>query len=391
MDLSRPVTPMRKLMGAGPLDIHPRVYKALASPIIGHLDPSYLQSLNRIGDLLKPIFGTVNSATNAVPGTGTAGMECCIANLTEPKDNVLIGIAGYFGDRLRQMAQRYGADVSIVNASAGSPVDPSKIEKVLKSGKKYKYIALVHAETSTGVLQPMDDIAEIARRYNTMLILDVVTSLGGLKLTIDRWGIDAAYACSQKCVGSPPGLSPVTFSDKAINMIKNRKTQVINWYLDINLLMQYWDAKAYHHTSPSVLNYALLEALLLIHEEGLEQRFERHNQMHRALVAGLSGLGLKMLVEEPYRLPTLNTVVVPDGVNEVAVRKYLLDRYSIEISAGLGELSGKVWRIGIMGYSASPQSILLLITALNRALEVQGYKKADLAAALSGATSEFDS
>ena len=389
MDLSRPVTPGRKLMGAGPLDIHPRVYKALASPVIGHLDPSYLQSINRIGDLLKPIFGTVNATTNAVPGTGTAGMECCIANLTEPKDNVLIGIAGYFGDRLKQMAQRYGADVGIVSSPAGSPVDPSKVEKILKSGKKYKYIALVHAETSTGILQPMDEIAEIARKYNTMLILDVVTSLGGLKLTIDRWGVDAAYACSQKCVGSPPGLSPVTFSDKAINIIKNRKTPVSNWYLDITLLMQYWDSKTYHHTSPSVLNYALLEALLLIHEEGLEQRFERHNQMHRALVAGMNGLGLKMLVEESYRLPTLNTVKVPDGINEAAVRKYLLDRYSVEISAGLGELSGKVWRIGIMGYSASPQNILLLITALSRALEVQGYK-ADLASALSGATSEFD-
>lgn len=375
MDLSRPEAPMRKLMGPGPLDIHPRVYKALASPVISHLDPAYLPVIGRIGELLKGLFGTGNEVTNAVPGTGTSGMEACISNILEPGDPVMICMNGFFSDRLRQMAERHEAEITVIKEQWGKPIDPQMVEEAIRK-RPVKVIALVHAETSTGVLQPMEDIAAIAERNGAMILLDVVTSLGGLELDLDRLGIDMAYGCSQKCVGSPPGLSPVTFSDRAMDVVRSRRTPVRNWYLDMDLLSRYWspDEKVYHHTSSSTLNYALLEALLLIGEEGIRTRSARHLKNHQALVAGVEALGLTMLVEPRFRLPTLNAILIPEGVDDVKLRNYLVECYNLEIGGGLGELKGKIWRVGLMGYSSSAQNVIFFISALSRALAVQGFK-----------------
>jgi alanine-glyoxylate transaminase/serine-glyoxylate transaminase/serine-pyruvate transaminase len=365
--------PLRKLMGPGPLDIHPRVYRALTSPVIGHMDPAYFKTLDRIGDQLRKLFQTQNRLTHATPGTGTSGMEACVANLIEPGDPVLICVHGYFGDRLRQMAERQEADVTVIKGEWGRPTDPQQVKKAFQS-KDYKVIALVHAETSTGVQQPMDDIVRLARDHGTMVLLDTVTSLGGVEIKVDEWGLDAVYSCSQKCIGAPPGLAPVTFSDRAIEATRNRKHPIRSWYLDITLLDQYWGStpRVYHHTSSSTLNYALLEALLLIEEEGLQNRFKRHLKNHQALVAGAEAMGLEMLVKPEHRLPTLNTIRVPDGINEAEVRSYLLQTFNLEIGAGLGALAGQVWRVGLMGYSSSAENVLFFLAAISRALAVQG-------------------
>ncbi len=371
--------PLRKLMGPGPLDIHPRVYQALTTPIIGYLDPAYLKILDRVGDQLRKVFQTRNRATNAAPGTGTSGMEACVANLIEPGDKILVCVHGYFGDRLRQMVERQEAQITLITEEWGRPIDPQKVEAEMKANS-FKVITLVHAETSTGVLQPMDDIIKLADKYGVMIILDTVTSLGGVEVKMDEWGIDAAYSCSQKCIGCPPGLSPVSFSDRAIEAVKNRKYPVSSWYLDITLLEKYWEPeRVYHHTSSSTLNYALLEALRLIEEEGLQNRFDRHLKNHRALVAGVEALGLEMLVSPEYRLPTLNTIRIPEGIDEMKLRSYLLETFNLEIGGGLGALKGKVWRIGLMGHSSSAENVLFFLSAINRALAIQGHKT-DLAA-----------
>ncbi len=373
MALERIEAPTRKLMGPGPLDIHPRVYKALASPVIGHLDPAYIEVVERVGELLKGVFGTRNDVTNAVPGTGTSGMETCVTNILEPGDSALICVNGYFGDRMRMMAERQEARVSVLNEKWGKPIDPQKVEDAVKK-RRPKVIGLVHAETSTGVLQPLEEIARIARRFDSMILLDVVTSLGGIELGLDRLGIDIAYGCTQKCVGAPPGLAPVTFSERAMKVVRGRKSRLRSFYLDIDLLDRYWGGeKSYHHTSSSPLNYALQEALLQIHEEGMAARHERHVRNHKALVAGVEGLGLKILVDEPYRLPTLNAIVIPDGVDDVELRKHLLERHNLEIGGGIGELAGKIWRVGLMGYSSSTQNVIFFISALSRALALQGF------------------
>jgi len=367
-------------MGPGPLDIHPRVYQAMAAPILGHLDPAYLEIVKDVGRRLQPIFGTKNAVTNATPGTGTSGMETAVVNLIEPGDKVLCCVHGYFGDRLRQMAERQGAEVTVLEAEWGSPDDPGAIGQALKQGR-YKLITLVHAETSTGVLQPMDDVARLAREHGAMLILDTVTSLGGVSVTVDAWGVDAAYSCSQKCIGSPPGLAPVTFSERALETAKKRKRVPPSFYLDIQLLDQYWKGAAYHHTSSSSLNYALLEALILIEEEGLEKRVARHLRNHKALVAGVEAMGLSMLVAAQHRLPSLNTIRVPDGADDVKLRGYLLEKLNLEIGGGLGKLKGKVWRVGLMGHGSSAERILFFLSALSQALQAQGVKT-DLAAGL---------
>jgi alanine-glyoxylate transaminase/serine-glyoxylate transaminase/serine-pyruvate transaminase len=314
-------------------------------------------------------------------------MEACVANLIEPGDPVLICVHGYFGDRLRQMAERQEADVTVIEGEWGRPTDPQQIKEAFQS-KDYKVMALVHAETSTGVQQPMDDIVRLAREYDTMVVLDTVTSLGGVEIKVDEWGLDAAYSCSQKCIGAPPGLAPVTFSDRAIEAARNRKHPIRSWYLDITLLDRYWGAapRVYHHTSSSTLNYALLEALLLIEEEGLQNRFKRHLKNHQALVAGVEAMGLEMLVKPEHRLPTLNTIRVPDGVNEAEVRGYLLQTFNLEIGAGLGSLAGQVWRVGLMGYSSSAENVLFFLSAVSRALAVQGCKT-DLSAGSEAAMS----
>ena len=389
MNLDRPETPLRRLMGPGPLDVHPRVYKALASPVIGYLDPSYLNILDRIGELLPPVFKTQTGITHAVPGTGTAGMEACVANLLEPGDRILICTHGYFGDRIRQMAERQEAEVTLIEQEWGQPSDPDRIEAALKEGP-YKVLALVHAETSTGVLQPMDDIARLAKQYGVMLLLDTVSSLGGIEIKVDEWGVDAAFSCSQKCIGCPPGLSPFTFSDRALETVENRKKPVRSWYLDLSLMKKYWGSeRVYHHTSSSTLNYGLLEALLLIHEEGLEKRFERHLKNHKALVAGIEALGLKMLVKPEYRLPTLNAIVIPDGVDDVKLRNYLLKTFKLDIGGGFGKFKGKIWRVGLMGYSSSADNVLFFIPAISRALAVQGVQT-DMAAGIDAVLSQLN-
>ena len=389
LNLQRQEAPLRRLMGPGPLDVHPRVYKALSSPVIGYLDPVYLNVLDRIGDLLPPVFGTQNRITNAMPGTGSSGMEASIANLIEPGDRVLVSVNGFFGDRIRQMAERQGAEITVVETAWGQPIEPERMEAELKK-HSYKLTAIVHAETSTGVLQPVDDIARLAKEYGSLMMLDTVSSLGGIEIKVDQWGVDACFSCSQKCIGCAAGLAPITFSDRALETVKNRKTPVSSWYLDISLIEKYWGTeRVYHHTSSSTLNYGLLEALLLIHEEGLETRFARHLKNHKALVAGVEALGLKMLVAPEHRLPTLNTVIIPDGVDDLKLRRYLLEKFKLDIGGGFGRLQGKVWRVGLMGYSSSADNVLFFIPAISRALALQGYQT-DLAAGLDAVLSELD-
>jgi alanine-glyoxylate transaminase/serine-glyoxylate transaminase/serine-pyruvate transaminase len=387
MALNRAEVPLRKLMGPGPLDIHPRVYRALTAPVIGHMDPAYFKILDQVSEGLRNVFQTQNRVTHATPGTGTSGMEACVANLLEPGDPILTCVHGYFGDRIRQMAERQEAEVTVIEGEWGKPTDPEKVAAALKA-KAYKVITIVHAETSTGVLQPMDDIVRLAKEHGVMILLDTVTSLGGVELKADEWGLDAAYSCSQKCIGCPPGLAPVTFSDRAVEAARSRKHPIRSWYLDITLLEKYWGStpRVYHHTSSSTLNYALLEALLLIKEEGLQNRFERHLKNHQSLVAGVEAMGLEMLVKPEHRLPTLNTIRVPEGVDEAKVRGYLLETFNLEIGAGLGALAGQVWRIGLMGYSSSAENVLFFLSAISRALAIQDYKT-DLSAGSEAAMS----
>jgi alanine-glyoxylate transaminase/serine-glyoxylate transaminase/serine-pyruvate transaminase len=383
MSSQRPEAPLRTLMGPGPLDIHPRVYRALASPVIGHLDPAYMVAMDRIRELLRIVFQTNNQLTHASPGTGTSGMETCVANLIEPGDRVLSCVHGYFGDRIRQMAERQDAEITVIEGEWGKPTDPQRIEDELKKGG-YKVLTIVHAETSTGVLQPMEDVVRLAREHEAMILLDCVTSLGGVEVKIDDWGIDAAYSCSQKCIGSPPGLAPITFSPRAVETIKKRKHKARSWYLDALLLDKYWSDRVYHHTSSSTLNYGLLEALLLIEEEGLQNRLARHLRNHKALVAGVEAMGLEMFVAPEYRLPSLNTIKIPNGIDDAEVRGYLLETFNLEIGGGLGAIKGKAWRVGLMGYSSSPERILFFLSCISQALAARGVST-DLKSGLSAA------
>ena len=375
--------PLRTLMGPGPLDIHPRVYRALTTPVIGHLDPAYLEVLDEIRSRLQTLFQTKNALTHTVPGTGTSGMEACVGNLIEPGDKVLCCVHGYFGDRIRQMVERHGGLVTVIETEWGEPDSPESIKHALESSD-YKALTLVHAETSTGVVQPMEEIASLTKECGVLTILDTVTSLGGVEVKIDEWGVDAAYSCSQKCIGSPPGLSPVTFSERAVEVIKQRKTPVVSFYLDAQLLDEYWSDRKYHHTSSSTLHYGILEALVLIEEEGLNKRIERHMRNHRALVAGLEAMGLQMFVQPPYRLPSLNTIRIPEGIDDAKLRGDLLHSFNLEIGGGLGSMAGKVWRVGLMGYSSSAERILFFLSCLSHALEVQGFET-DLNGGLSSA------
>jgi alanine-glyoxylate transaminase/serine-glyoxylate transaminase/serine-pyruvate transaminase len=382
-----PTIPERKLMGPGPLNVHPRVLQALGLPVLSHLDPAYLQAMDEVRERLRGVFATKNQVTHATPGTGTSGMEACVANLLEPGDRIVVCVQGYFGDRIRQMAERQEADVRVVEGEWGKPADPADVEAALKEAGT-KVLGLVHAETSTGVLQPMDDIAALAKEHGAMILMDAVTSLGGVDVKTDEWGVDAAYSCSQKCIGCPSGLAPVTFSTRAIDSVERRKHPVRTWYLDIDLLEKYWDSRVYHHTSSSTLNFALLEALRLIDEEGLANRIARHKKNHLALVAGVEAMGLRMHVDAEYRLPTLNTIQIPEGVDDATARGYLLETFNLEIGGGLGALKGKVWRVGLMGYSSSPENVAFFLSAITSALSAQG-KQVDLNAGLSAAMSSL--
>jgi alanine-glyoxylate transaminase/serine-glyoxylate transaminase/serine-pyruvate transaminase len=367
--------PARILMGPGPSNVDPRVTMAMAKPLLGHLDPDFLQIMNKIQALLQYVFGTKNPLTFPVSGTGSAGMEAAFVNVVEPGDRVLVCVHGYFGERMVEIATRCGANLRTLSATWGEPLDREEIEKELRTFQP-RVLALVHAETSTGVLQPLEELSQVLKKFpDTLLLADTVTSLGGHPVKVDDWGIDACYSGTQKCLGCPPGLAPVTFSPKALERIKARKQKVLSFYLDAEILGKYWgNERAYHHTASSSLNYALLEALRIIEEEGLERRYERHRRNHLALVRGVEAMGLQMLVKEPYRLWSLNTIRIPDGIDDLKVRKTLLEENNLEIGGGLGKLKGKIWRVGLMGYGSNQTHVLYFLTVLEQALREQGFE-----------------
>lgn len=360
----------RILLGPGPSNVHPRVYKALATPIIGHLDPEFLVMMDEIQDLLRFVFQTENKFTIAVSGTGSSGMEAALVNVVEPDDTVIVGVNGVFGNRMSDIVQRCGGNLVQITAPWGQAIDINKIEEELKKSDNVKAVALVHAETSTGVLQPLDEVGELCQKHGALLIVDAVTSLGGIPVKVDERKIDVCYSGTQKCLSCPPGLAPVTFSDRALDVIQNRTSKIRSWYLDVTLIANYWSDKsrAYHHTAPISMNYALREALRIIHEEGLEARFERHRNNSAELLQRLGELDLHPFVDESIRLPTLNAIKTPDTIDEAQVRKRLLHDFGIEIGGGLGDLAGQVWRIGLMGESSRPAHIVYLIRALQEIL-----------------------
>lgn len=367
--------PVRTLMGPGPSDIHPRVLAALSRPTIGHLDPAFITMMDELKQLLQYAFQTSNALTLPVSAPGSAGMEACFANLVEPGDKVIVCQNGVFGGRMKENVERCGGIPIMVMDDWGKPVDPHKVEEALKANPDTVALAFVHAETSTGALSDVKTLCELAQKYDCLSIVDAVTSLGGSELRVDDWGVDAIYSGTQKCLSCVPGLSPVSFSERAAERIRSRTSKVQSWFLDMNLVMGYWGAgakRAYHHTAPINPLYALHEALLMLQEEGLEQAWARHSQHYRALAAGLEAMGLTFLVEERYRLPQLNAVYIPAGVNDAEVRNLLLQDYNLEIGAGLGEFAGKVWRIGLMGYASRKENVLTCLSALEAVMLAQG-------------------
>jgi alanine-glyoxylate transaminase / serine-glyoxylate transaminase / serine-pyruvate transaminase len=356
------------LMGPGPSCVPTQVYKALSQKTLGHLDPYFLKIMDELMEMLRRIMNTKNKLTIPVSGTGSAGMEACFVNLVEPGDKVLIITNGVFGVRMQDVAGRLGARVDALEFPWGSPVVPEAVEKKIKQDS-YKIIAVVHAETSTGVMNPVAEIGALLKGSEAIYLVDTVTSLGGIEVRMDDWNIDALYSGTQKCLSCPPGLAPFSFSEKAITKLKARKTKVPNWYLDITMIANYWGTnRVYHHTAPVNMIYGLYEALYVIFEEKLENVFKRHMESHRALVDGLKNMGLKMLVEEPCRLPMLNAVSVPDGVDEKAVRQRLRSEFKIEIGAGLGPLAGKIWRVGLMGHTARRENVERFLAALKKVM-----------------------
>jgi len=364
----------RILLGPGPSNVPPRVLQAMAVPCIGHLDPYFFSVMDQTQALLRWLFQTQNLLTMPMSGTGSAGMETCFVNLVEPGDEVVVCVKGVFGTRMCDIVTRLGGRLIKVEGEWGRSIDPEDVRRAV-SGHNPKLLAVVHAETSTGVCQPLEDLAGIAKESGALFLVDTVTSLGGMEVALDRMGIDAAYSGTQKCLSCPPGLAPVSFSERAVEIIKGRSTPVMSWYLDLGLISSYWDAnRRYHHTAPVNMIYALHTALRIVAEEGLEARFERHRRNHLALVAGLEAMGLSMLVPAGERLPMLNVVRIPEGVDDLRVRKALLAQYGIEIGGGLGPLSGKIWRIGIMGHSSTLGNVLLFLSALENVLREEGFK-----------------
>ena len=362
------------LMGPGPSDVHPRVLQAMAAPCIGHLDPYFLSVMDQTQQLLRFLFQTQNALTIPVSGTGSAGMECCFVNLVEPGDEVVVCVNGVFGTRMCDIVNRIGGKLIRVDAEWGKTVDPDAVRKAIK-GKSPKVLAVVHAETSTGVCQPLGDLGKIAKDSGALFLVDMVTSLGGMEVALDKMGIDAAYSGTQKCISCPPGLSPISFNEAALSALKNRKTPVVSWYLDMSMVSSYWGAeRKYHHTAPINMIYGFREALRLIAEEGLEARFARHRLNHTALVAGVEAMGLSMLVAEKERLPMLNAIRIPEGADDLKVRKMLLNGFSIEIGGGLGPLAAKIWRVGLMGHTCRRRNVFLFLSVLEAALKAQGVK-----------------
>jgi len=366
--------PKRVLMGPGPSDTPARVLAALGAPTVGHLDPYFLQVMTETQEMLRQVFRTKNDLTLAVSGTGSAGMETCVVNLIEPGDKMVVCVNGVFGTRMADVATRAGAVVTTIERPYGEVFPADQVAEAVARVKP-KVLGIVHAETSTGARQPLEEVSKIVHSAGALLLTDTVTSLGGIPVEVDGWELDAVYSGTQKCLSCPPGLAPVTFSPRAVAAIEARKTKVASWYLDMTMVRNYWGQdRAYHHTAPINMNYALREALALVLEEGLENRHARHMKNHLALKAGINALGLSYAVAEPYQLPMLNAVTIPAGVDDLKVRQQLLKEFGIEIGGGLGPMKGKTWRIGLMGETCSARNVLLLLAALEKCLVDQGAK-----------------
>ncbi len=367
--------PNRILLGPGPSNIHPRVQMAMLAPIVGHLDPYFLTIMEDTEKLLRSVFRTQNQLTFPISGTGSAGMEASFCNFLEPGDVAVIGINGFFGERMAEIASRCGAKVVPVPAQWGSIVEPEAIEAALKAEKKVKLVALVHAETSTGVLQPLTEISRITRQHDALLLVDTVTSLAGHEVALDDWGIDICYSGTQKCLSCPPGLSPFSASNRAMATIPERSHPIQSWYLDMSLLSKYWTSanRSYHHTAPISAVYAFHQALVLTLEEGLEVRLQRHLRNGQALQSGLEAMGLELHAQQGHRLAVLTAVRIPSGVDDARVRQRLLSQYNIEIGGGLGHLKGQIWRIGLMGHSSNAENVFLFLSALEKLLSDEGY------------------
>jgi alanine-glyoxylate transaminase / serine-glyoxylate transaminase / serine-pyruvate transaminase len=359
----------RMLMGPGPSDVNPRVYQAMARPTLGHLDPQFLQVMDDIRAMLQMVFQTKNELTLAVSGTGMGGMEACMVNLVEPGNRVLVCVGGVFSGRMKEVAERVGAQVTTISVPWGQVFTGEQVQQALREQGPFKLVAIVQAETSTGALQPIKPISEAAHAEGALLLVDTVASLGGVEVDVDGWGIDACYSGSQKCLSCPPGLAPATFGPAAVRAIESRKTPVRSWYFDMTLIRRYWNnERVYHHTAPINMNYALHEALSLVLEEGLPARWQRHLDAHKALKGGLEALGLKYIADPAHLLPSLNAVATPPGCDEMAARKRLLNEFGIEIGAGLGEFKGKAWRIGLMGEGADQRHVDAILSALRAIL-----------------------
>ena len=367
--------PLRTLMGPGPSDVNPRILEAMSRPTIGHLDPVFVSMMDGMKELLRYAFQTDYELAMPVSAPGSAGMETCFVNLVQPGDKVVVCQNGVFGGRMKENVERCGATPVMIEDEWGRPVDANKVDETLRANPDARLLAFVHAETSTGAISDAALLADIARRHDCLTIVDTVTSLGGSPVRVSEWGLDAVYSGTQKCLSCTPGLSPVTFSERAIEVVRNRNSKVQSWFLDLNLVLGYWGGgakRAYHHTAPINALYGLHEALVILAEEGIENAWQRHADNHRALRAGIEAMGLSFVVDEPHRLPQLNSVSIPDGVDDAAVRSRLLNEYSLEIGAGLGPMAGKIWRIGLMGYASNRRNVLLCLGALDAVLSDLG-------------------
>ena len=383
----------RLLLGPGPSSVHPRVLQAMTLPVVGHLDPEFFQVMDQVGDMLREIFHTSNFMTVPLSSTGTGAMEAACANILEPGDTMVVCRNGFFGDRLADIAERCGADTYVVDSPWGKPADPAALAQELNKHPKVKAVGIVHAETSTGVLTPLQETIDLAHRHGALVVVDAVTSLGSHEMRMDDWDIDVCYSASQKCLGAPPGLAPISFGPRAMDVINARETKVQSFYFNLKDLESYWSqTRAYHHTSPISMTYALREALRMLMEEGLENRIQRHARVASSLRAGLRALGIGVLADEAHQLNPLTGAVVPDGVDDAAVNRALLEHYGIEIGAGFGQLRGKIWRIGLMGDSARESNVFTLLSALEIILSGEGYEVAQGAslAAAQQALAELD-
>ncbi len=379
--------PVRTLMGPGPSDVNPRILEAMSRPTIGHLDPAFVAMMDETKELLRYAFQTDHELTMPVSAPGSAGMETCFVNLVEPGDKVIVCQNGVFGGRMKENVERCGGTAVMVEDEWGKAVDPGKVEAALTANPDARVLAFVHAETSTGAISDAENLAKLAHAHDCLVIADTVTSLGGSPLKVSEWGLDAVYSGSQKCLSCTPGLSPVTFSERAVEAVRNRKSRVQSWFLDLNLVLGYWGGggkRAYHHTAPVNTLYGLHEALVVLEEEGIENSWQRHQSNHMALRAGIEAMGLSFVVDEAERLPQLNSVSIPEGVDDATVRSRLLNEYSLEIGAGLGPMAGKIWRIGLMGFASNSKNVLFCLGALDAVLSdmrapIQGGKAVEAA------------